>query len=368
MEYKNYRVEDFVLDQKFRKWILEDDSTLNDFWTKWMEENPQKVKVLKEAREVLLNVPEIRYRVNDERVKKLWHNIESLIEREASDHERNKGKLVPINTSSVLLSYQDKKERKSALGYKVIAQIAAVLIVAIAAAYFFVEKNTPEPVPAPVTEKIVKSNAWGQKTHVFLHDGSEVILNSGSKIEYDKYFTSDKREIHLTGEAYFIVEKDPARPFVVKTKNLATTALGTEFNVRAYENEKTSVTLAEGKVKVVAESESTNAKQEQFVLTPGEGIVYESPSSVSKFNFDRKEFLAWKDGLLYFDNAGEEEVYRKLEQWYGVNINTVNRSTKSWGYTGEFHKKSLELVLISLSIAMDFQFEIRKDSVEIIYN
>src|SRR5688572_8298430 len=84
-----------------------------------------------------------------------------------------------------------------------------------------------------------------------LPDGSTVLLNEGSKLEYPITFSGDTREVFLQGEGYFDIQHNPSKPFVVKTANVTTTVLGTAFNVKAFPSEKhITVTVTRGKVKV----------------------------------------------------------------------------------------------------------------------
>jgi ferric-dicitrate binding protein FerR (iron transport regulator) len=92
---------------------------------------------------------------------------------------------------------------------------------------------------------------FGARTEIILPDGSAVWLNAGSKIKYMNVFNRDNREIQLNGEAYFKVTKNTDLPFDVKTGDLSIQALGTEFNVKSYDDEDIiETTLVEGKIAI----------------------------------------------------------------------------------------------------------------------
>ncbi len=242
----------------------------------------------------------------------------------------------------------------------------AAVVAIFASTIFVLQQFTEAPAPQVALEDqmIEKTTAWGQKMRFFLSDGSEVILNAGSSIRYRKYLGEYKREIELlTGEAYYKVATDPARPFVVRTQDLTTTALGTEFNVRIVDPDASRIFLTEGQVRV-----ALNDGGEDIFPMVGEAVEIGEDGHLSSFTFDEKAMLSWKDGILYFENAGEREVFEKLENWYGVEVNITNEAVKPWAYNGEFQNKSLETVLISLGFAMDFQFEIQSDTITIKYN
>ena len=365
MEYSDYTVEDFALDKKFRKWILEEDVALNNFWAEWIKKYPHKINTLKEARKIVLTLPDVQHNISQERIDEIWEHVQGVMDQKS--FEKKEGRLVPFNASSLLLSEKSPRNRRREYG--IYWRVAAIFVFALGISYltFQFTDRTPPPEKTIAEQWIIKSTAWGQKMRFFLSDGSEVVLNAGSTLKYQKYFEKDKRELTLSGEAYFKVAEDGERPFTVKTAYLETTALGTEFNVKAYDQQSASIALAEGKVEVIALL-NDNSQKERFLLTPGEGVKYGHNNTPAQFNFDKKAFLLWKDGVLYFQKAKEKEVFGKLEQWYGVKIISENTSSKTWGFSGEFHNKSLETVMTSLGFAMDFTFELANDSVNVKYN
>lgn len=145
----------------------------------------------------------------------------------------------------------------------------------------------------------------GRQFHVQLPDGTHVWLNAASSITYPTAFTGGTREVSMTGEAYFEVKKNAAKPFIVKTGKDHIMVLGTHFNVNAYEDEpvvKTS--LVEGSVKVG-----------QHILKPGEAFA---EGRVIRTNL--AEDLAWKNGKFYFQAAKIEAIMRQISRWYDVDV------------------------------------------------
>jgi transmembrane sensor len=210
---------------------------------------------------------------------------------------------------------------------------------------------------------IEKQNLAGQKSKIYLPDGSIVWLNAESKISFPEKFADEKREIHLTGEAYFDVIKNADKPFIVKSGNVSTTVLGTEFNVRVFEDEPVmSVALESGKLKV--EIEGNNATPALF-LEPGEVIKYtKKEGMVLKDKFDREQFLSWKDGIIVFKDANLDEIFNTLARWYGVEF-AINKIEAEWTYTGSFDNETLENVLRSISYTKEFTYFINQKSITI---
>ena len=198
----------------------------------------------------------------------------------------------------------------------------------------------------------------GSRTVVQLSDGTEVHLNSGSKIKYPRSFNGNTREIDLSGEGFFNVAHDPEHPFIVKTKQLNVKALGTKFNVLSYpEEDVIATTLVEGKV--VLEVITENGKTKTIgALTPGQHVKYHiSSGKASSTKGDVGKYIAWKDGLLIFDNSGINEVAERLGRMFNVEIEATNE-IKDYTYTVKFMDESLSQILDLLTKAtpVDYVF------------
>lgn len=151
--------------------------------------------------------------------------------------------------------------------------------------------------------------------HVQLTDGSHVWLNAQSAITYPVIFPTDKREVSISGEAYFEVAKDPVKKFIVKTSKLTTEVLGTHFNVKAYEEENAAkVTLLEGSVKVYAAHSDEGSK----LVPRQQAIVVNRQVQVS--DIDTVHAMAWKHELLSFNDAGIRTIMPEICRWYDVDV------------------------------------------------
>lgn len=361
MNYKTYSVEAFVLDKKFRKWVLDPDRETNEFWEKWLAQNPQKLKTVNQARALLLALPEIRHVYKQEREDRLWDKITEEVNKPRLNE---KGKVIPLNTASRYS--REKKANSQPWRFFIKGSVAASLLimVSLVTAYFWVKMAT-----LPESEKrewVVKENPYGQRSTIYLSDGTEVVLNAGSQLKYYDQFSEDKREVRLKGEAFFQVAKDTSRPFEVVTENIVTKALGTSFNVKAFPDEPIQISLVTGKVLV---NNTSFRGKEGLILQPGESTVYdqEKPGTLNRQYFDKKRVLAWKKGIIYFDEANEETVYTTLERWYGVDITTLNTSPRAWDFTGEVKNMSLDQFLQSLSYTMHFHYHIDNKQVTVEY-
>lgn len=174
----------------------------------------------------------------------------------------------------------------------------------------------------------------GGEYELILPDGTHVWLNSDSELSFPLQFDSTKREVSLSGEAYFDVTKDPQKPFTVKlTGGIEVKVLGTQFNVQAYPDEKTiETTLCEGSVNV---SDGTK----ETTLTPSLQAVYsKTDKSITTRKVDIRLYTSWKKGLFVFENKPLEEIMTTLSRWYNINVFYTNQTVKTYHFTGDLER------------------------------
>lgn len=196
------------------------------------------------------------------------------------------------------------------------------------------------------------TTSFGEIRSFRLADGSTVTLNACSVLKVRRGFGRQHRDVQLQGEACFDIHGQPGKAFTVHTGKLAVTALGTAFNVTAFtEDPQTIVSLANGKV-LVAKGDAPGV-----ILAPGEEVVYTAPENqLKKEKFDFRKRFAWKQMVIYFDNANIDEVLTKLERFYGVQFDISQLKSRQWRLTGEYSNPALQEVLESLSFNYDFKY------------
>jgi ferric-dicitrate binding protein FerR (iron transport regulator) len=237
-----------------------------------------------------------------------------------------------------------------------ISKIAATLLIIFTFIYLINSSIQDSPIEDSSVAMIEKINPAGQKSKIFLPDGSEVWLNAESKISYPHVFSDSVREVLLNGEAFFSVVRDPEKPFLVRAGNVSTTVLGTSFNMYAYDNEpSTYIALQSGKVRVDIKNEKTT---QQMYLAPGEGISYDKANHQTvKEEFDKDLLLGWKDGIIKFEDANVGEVFNKLSRWYGVDFEIKNTKNQVWTYEGTYKDETLDNVLKGISFTKSFSYK-----------
>jgi transmembrane sensor len=163
---------------------------------------------------------------------------------------------------------------------------------------------------------------------ITLEDGSKVTLEPKSEVRFAKKFVTEKREVFLTGEAFFSVKRDERRPFLVYTKEVVTKVLGTSFNIKAYPDEKEiTVAVRSGRVSVYANSlKPANAvapTSKEVILTPNQQVVYNRiDERVSKQLVKHPEVVLPQSTLftMHYDGSPVTKIFKVLEENYGVEI------------------------------------------------
>ncbi len=364
MNHSSYTAEDLVLNPEFREWVQNPTPASNAFWENWLRSHPEKLHEVKVAKEILEKFPLKRHLLTQGDINQIW---EALLEDTRNlEPDTLSKKSYLLNSETVISRFEsESKLRPVSLWKKSLRYAASLLLLIAIAAWYLNIKDFKEPetqVTTPVTE-IIRETQRGQKSTIYLRDGSKVILNSNSKLKYPEQFSPENRLVTLEGEAFFEISKDVNRPFEVKTKHVTTTAVGTSFNVNT-RRRGVHVALATGKVIV-----SNPSKSSKVILEPGKDAWYsQETEKLTTGYFDHNLILGWKDNAIIFKHAKEHKVFSTLENWYNVDITKTNKSTLPWDYSGEFVKMDLNSVLLSISFSMEFEYTIKDQKVTITYH
>ncbi|GAO42772.1 FecR family protein [Flavihumibacter petaseus] len=280
---------------------------------------------------------------------------------------------------------QIQRRRKRRLGWAGLG-IAAIIGSAI---YFASPLQTPQGVPASDSRFIAEvSTRNGSKSKIQLPDGTQVWLNSGSKLTYGKEFNGTQREVNLTGEAFFDVVKDSLKPFIIHARNVNIRVVGTAFNVKSYPGDKTTETSL---IRGIIEVNINNRPAEKIILKPNEKLVVASddslvaaqPTSNGKVKekkmspqvvIDNISYLpsdstvietSWMENKLIFTDESFRELANRMERWFGVVIRFEKPELEQIRLTGTFQGETLQQALRALTITAPFSYSINKDKVTI---
>jgi ferric-dicitrate binding protein FerR (iron transport regulator) len=209
--------------------------------------------------------------------------------------------------------------------------------------------------PINVTEYHTLITPRGGEYTLVLSDGTEVTLNSGSKLKYPVVFNNNSREVALEGEAFFKVTKSRKTPFIVKADNINVTVYGTVFNVSAYNNESiVQTTLIEGSIGV-----SINSRIEsEAKVKPGQQHIYNKDNGNTETKeVNTEQFIAWTRGMFVFQDEPIENILKAMSRWYNFDYEFKDESLKKQRFTlslGKYDNVSKILDMISLSSNVKF--------------
>ncbi|PUV24754.1 FecR family protein [Sphingobacterium athyrii] len=199
------------------------------------------------------------------------------------------------------------------------------------------------------------STKRGATSNIILEDGTRVWLNSGSSLKFPVSFTGGTdRTVEVVGEAYFEVAHNQQKPFIVVSNYSKVTVLGTKFNIKAYPNQnQIQTTLLQGSVRI-------NSSNASSLLVPGEQAIVRKSGNINRSNVNVEDFIAWKTGLIYFNNLSVEEIVGELSHWFDIR-GIDNRSLNRDRYTGSFNKnKTIVEILSQLEKISNNHFTIKE--------
>lgn len=193
----------------------------------------------------------------------------------------------------------------------------------------------------------------GEQVTLNLSDGSIITLSGNSKLEYPKHFLSNKREVTLTGEAFFKVARDTSKPFIIHSNNYKTQVLGTSFNINAKQENNLLVSVNTGKVKVQSEKDTLAC----VYLTKNEQALFSKHKLLSRSSDNSADYSAWTQRTILLKNTTMAELKSILEDWYNVEITITDPTLKKETLSGKFKNEPLETVLESIALIKHLNIE-----------
>ena len=238
-----------------------------------------------------------------------------------------------------------------------------------------------------------KYTARKTRSKMILADGSSVMLNADSRLKYPASFDGPVREVYLTGEAFFDIQKDPEHPFIIHTDKMNIRVLGTAFNVKSYPGDASmETTLLQGSVEVTF----PDRPADKIILKPTDKLVIHNfvragdsaeaagpaaPMKKTGGNPDAKYTLtgltyyrnqkstvietSWIDNKLAFSKEEFRSLARRMERWYGVSIVFDNERLMDIPFTGLFQKESIQEALYALQLSEKFQYSMEGSVIHI---
>ena len=226
--------------------------------------------------------------------------------------------------------------------------VAAIVLLVVGISYFLMSDKDAE-------KMLAVRSSFGEKKELLLPDGSYVVLNSCSSIEYPERFNRNQRSLQLTGEAFFKVAPDKKRPFTVKTQLFDVVVLGTEFNIKSYQEDKqTMVEVREGRVQV-------NLPEEQIRLKRNQKMVIDKVSGEFAKQAGEGRMAMWMQGTLHFNNTPIEDVAHELERRFHCRIVFESDAKLGNRISGEHEQEDLESILQSIEFVCGLKHRVENE-------
>lgn len=352
----------------------------------WLEESDEHFNLFRELRQDWLSIGcQERYRTD-----RGWEKTEQrLLRRMTGKRRRLAYRLVGYAAAVVLLfsvgyySVRDIRQEKTALVVSGNIEPGSKKAVLVLSTDEKVELNNDSAEALLQGEAIVKKEGntlvydekqptggeveynrlitpRGGEYSVILSDGTKVWLNAESELKYPVRFSGTERKVYLKGEAYFAVAKQAGKTFVVCSDDTKIRVLGTEFNVRNYDDQQMATTLVKGTVMVAG------GNGQECRLEPGQQAV------VSKGGIDVKEvevmyYTAWKDGYFIYEEKSVDEIMRELSRWYDFSYFYQNSRLEKEKLTAKLRKfDSVDKIFEILSETGHFGFVTKGKTVTVV--
>lgn len=333
-ENKQHFLENLLNDSSFKNWVFKSNRNDVAFWNNWINNNPDYIDTIYSAKDI---------------IKGISFNKKEL----SPDFINNKFDLVFNQIHSNTLERSKKNKETSRPNTTL---IGSGVLVAFSLIILFFGINSLN-----FNEDVVHKTGFGEIINLKLPDGTTVVLNGNSKLEYK---ADNPRNVTLNGEAYFKVMSKPSTKakFWVTTEDLKVEVFGTHFNVNTRE-EKTNVLLDEGSISLLLDNGISKK------MNPGEIVSYSKVNETilhEKINSDYN-YALWRDGTYIFNNVSLKEVMKYIEHAYGISSQFIDDKTKEIKLTGGIPNENLKICIDAIQKSTGISI-IEKDNKLLITN
>lgn len=308
MELSINSIEELLSDESFLSWYFKTDPQAELAWNNRIAHDPVQKKLVDEAVQLLQNVIVKEQPVDEQRKKlaetRLIHSIGS------TDEPKPAAKVISMRSRSVKWW-----------------AAAAIIFVTSLGIYQY----------SRVTGKLSTQTAFGETRQQVLPDGSQVMLNANTTLDYRNWKEGSDREVWVKGEAFFHVKKTAQKTrFIVHTGHFDVVVTGTQFNVNNRTN-KNNVLLTEGSVIVKGDEKEVH-------MTPGEYVEFNNVG-IQKKEMKNASVLAWKEHKFDFENTPMKEAAALITEYYGIKVTLADSSVASTPLSGVMSKDNLDVLL-----------------------
>lgn len=336
----------------FFKWIFQPSPEINSFWEHYLENNAdhaEKIIELKSQIEIHLKYKEKKLTETEKRALAL--RIVRLLERNDRKQVRTRrinhfmryaaiALLFLLIGGSLVYVYMGNRQPQIVIDNTVLpAHVQEPILILGDRGQVVLNQgesrleysqdgeillNSEQTIQADTGNSTPEMNTvvipYGSRSNITLADGTKVWLNAGSRLIYPSFFADKTREVFLTGEAFFDVQKNEQKPFVVKTTDVLVEVLGTQFNIAAYpEDFGVQTVLSSGSIEI--KSVNSGRRENGVLLKPGELAYFNKKTlETTKQKVNLEEYTLWTDGLFNFSNTDFNRITKKLERYYNIQF------------------------------------------------
>jgi transmembrane sensor len=373
-KYLQFTIEDFVWDEDFRPSVLYPTKASSIQWNTWLEQHPEKVDMVKQARSIIKSLIVNEATISDYEIKQITDKTLLTISQTPNNttikpYESDTSDTIEmVSTEAVVIPLYRRSWFVAA---------ASVLLLTCAGLWWFSQSSDGQNGQFhelangnDTTEMIESINKTANPQAIHLSDGSVVTLRKGSSLHYSTPFTGANRIVHLSGEAFFEIKKDPTRPFLVYANGVVTKVLGTSFNITAYPNDKNVVVeVKTGKVSVFSQKSPEandkihNQELNGVVATPNQKIIF----NIETVHIEKKLIEApaivlpksEQDAINFnFEDMPASDVFEVLKKAYEIDIIYDAAVLKSCPVTAPLTTQPLFEKLKIICEAIEAQYEV----------
>jgi ferric-dicitrate binding protein FerR (iron transport regulator) len=336
-QYKTFTAEQFLNDPAFRDWLHSPSDESELFWREFLERYPEKQKAVKSARSMYLALRQLQELPNDEQVEVSWQKIQDEIEADSTVFSDE----IPASTPNSWRYWM--------------AAASVLFLLSIGGLYLWKNygRSTADTYGGQVARQsgeLVEIVNRGKKIEeVQLPDGSTVQVYPSGRISHKALFSEDQRVVFLSGKAFFEVVKDPKRPFLVYANGLVTQVVGTSFLINSPSSTvRATVEVFSGKVNIFTlenfEKTERGEAGDVTLLLPNQQITYDPAKAVITRQVTKAPRLlnapeAYPN--FYFENTSVIDVFKTLEDSYGVTIRYDARTIEECSVTAPLGSEPL---------------------------
>ncbi|HEX6429372.1 MAG TPA: FecR domain-containing protein [Niastella sp.] len=313
-------IEDLLSDESFLAWYFKTDPLAIEKWNNRIGHDPVQKKLADEAVLLLQTITVKEQPVDLQRLKLAELRLVNTTRLAAESNPA--GRVVSMKSRNI----------------KWWAAAAIIFLTSIGV-WQYIRTNS----------KLAIQTAYGETRQDVLPDGSQVMLNANTTLDYKKWKDGTDREVWVNGEAFFHVKKTAQKnKFIVHTGNFDVIVTGTQFNVINRDN-KSNVLLTEGSVII-------NSNGQEVHMKPGDYVEFNS-TGIQKKAINNALVLAWTEHKFVFDNTPMKEVASLVTEFYGIKVTLADEEVTAKSISGIMANDNLDVFLQSLEALSEYDVE-----------